>query len=1094
MEVYYMFKADNPIFYFASNTLAFYGTSVYYLTDEAYAAGAARASYQAQITQYIEGFAGCVSDASKFDTSRSIHDQLCSTLDYSYEEDGTTPDTSLSAHNIIGTMEGHGVCEAYTRAYQMLLNYYGISNLYVSGQANGEPHAWNLVELDDGNYYYIDCTLDDQTASYDYFAIGSSTLGNSHCINSPENTAGDFLYTLPAVSETDYFITEEHSVTQDGIIYTIYSNSTAAVSGYTGEPAIVTIPEAIEGAVVSAVNGGAFAGCSTLEEITLPYTLKSIKDSDDSGNGAFEDCSALRSVHIPENAYLSYIGTNAFSDCISLTDITLPDTTRVLALSCFECCASLTELTIPEGLTEIGQNALTRTGLKQLRLPASLTSLNTFFGGNMENLEFIEVAEGNPILRSYDGVLYYYGEWISADITFDGTVVPTDGGYGLCLMLYPIQKKDAEYTVVDETACIFEASLDDNAYLTSINIGNAQFSAEDFLCDVKLGEENPWYSEKDGLILNKEGDILIYVPKTDTGEFTVPDGIRVIGSCAFYKCSYNRIILPDGLESIGPLAFAYTDAASVVIPDSVSKIGDSAFSFCAHLKEVNIPEALTKIEWNTFLDCTALTEITIPETTDEIGLQAFADCTSLRSVTILNPECSIYDYENTFPENAVIVGMENSTAQRHAEKHNRAFGIYNENPALIAVTGSCGTDVTWSVSSDGILTIRGTGAMDDYTEEQPSPWNAYRNASPCVEWFRNIRQVIIEDGVTHIGNQAFIHLTHIMDAEISKTVTSIGDMAFYNTGLTEEPDLTSAIVHVGREAFHYTPWYEQICAQEPDAPVMIGSILYHAFSAATVSIPENTTYICEGAFDEVYADRVYMNRLAEDCTDFLDNLPDHTQFAKRIDLSGLVHIQSSAETDWLNAGENLEVTLTAEEGYYLPERINVTIDDEPLHGMYYDQETGFLSISSDDIPSGKNDAGVLKISAEATAAETTTTETTATEMTTTEATSTEATTTETTTTEATSTEATTETTTITPDLPQTGLSTSFRFILLAAAAMLFFGAYAVILSQKRITYIPARTPMLDTQKNKQKEHLRMLLFLSLPSGRRKTKTPLMSGF
>ena len=66
--------------------------------------------------------------------------------------------------------------------------------------------------------------------------------------------------------------------------------------------------------------------------------------------------------------------------------------------------------------------------------------------------------------------------------------------------------------------------------------------------------------------------------------------------------------------------------------------------------------------------------------------------------------------------------------------------------AMADDSGSCGTNVTYTfVSSTGTLTIQGSGAMTNY-ESDTRPWNAYRT---------DISSVIIEEGVTSIGNYAF---------------------------------------------------------------------------------------------------------------------------------------------------------------------------------------------------------------------------------------------------------------------------------------------------------------------------------------------------
>lgn len=82
--------------------------------------------------------------------------------------------------------------------------------------------------------------------------------------------------------------------------------------------------------------------------------------------------------------------------------------------------------------------------------------------------------------------------------------------------------------------------------------------------------------------------------------------------------------------------------------------------------------------------------------------------------------------------------------------------------------GKCGDNVTWSVSNC-VLTISGSGDMYDYESASDLPWDYYKDA---------IVGLVIEDGVTSIGNYAFSSLGYLMTADISTTVTSIGEFAF----------------------------------------------------------------------------------------------------------------------------------------------------------------------------------------------------------------------------------------------------------------------------------------------------------------------------
>lgn len=88
-----------------------------------------------------------------------------------------------------------------------------------------------------------------------------------------------------------------------------------------------------------------------------------------------------------------------------------------------------------------------------------------------------------------------------------------------------------------------------------------------------------------------------------------------------------------------------------------------------------------------------------------------------------------------------------------------------------ATSGSCGTNATWSYD-EGVLTISGTGAMDDYSVESIiTPWKDYTT---------NITNVVIGDGITHVGNFAFNLCTGLTSVTIGKGVETIGNGAFDN--------------------------------------------------------------------------------------------------------------------------------------------------------------------------------------------------------------------------------------------------------------------------------------------------------------------------
>ena len=87
-----------------------------------------------------------------------------------------------------------------------------------------------------------------------------------------------------------------------------------------------------------------------------------------------------------------------------------------------------------------------------------------------------------------------------------------------------------------------------------------------------------------------------------------------------------------------------------------------------------------------------------------------------------------------------------------------------------ALSGTCGADLTWTLDEAGLLTVSGTGAMTDYAAKK-APWYAKRST---------IGQIVVEEGVTAIGNNAFYDCAKMTQVSIPLSVTTIGDQAFYN--------------------------------------------------------------------------------------------------------------------------------------------------------------------------------------------------------------------------------------------------------------------------------------------------------------------------
>ena len=131
-------------------------------------------------------------------------------------------------------------------------------------------------------------------------------------------------------------------------------DDSAKVTGHKEEnPTSIDIPSKvkIDGKVykVTSIGDGAFNGCSSLKNITIPEGMTSI------GDGAFGFCSSLKNINIPEG--VTSIGWDTFNGCSSLTSIKIPESVTSIGNGAFDGCSSLTSITIPKGMTSIGDRA-----------------------------------------------------------------------------------------------------------------------------------------------------------------------------------------------------------------------------------------------------------------------------------------------------------------------------------------------------------------------------------------------------------------------------------------------------------------------------------------------------------------------------------------------------------------------------------------------------------------------------------------------------------------------------------------------------------------------------------------------------------------
>ena len=142
---------------------------------------------------------------------------------------------------------------------------------------------------------------------------------------------------------------------------------------------------------------------------------------------------------------------------------------------------------------------------------------------------------------------------------------------------------------------------------------------------------------------------------------------------------------------------------------------------------------------------------------------------------------------------------------------------------LQPITGTCGTNATWSLAQDGngnysILTISGTGAMQDYSQTTVN--SLWRTTAP---WgWQTLTSVTIGDGITAIGDYAFCGCQQLSSITIGSGVTNIGYASINHCDALTEVTLPASVASIEQGAFQWDVALTRLNIQKTDGLVTLG--------------------------------------------------------------------------------------------------------------------------------------------------------------------------------------------------------------------------------------------------------------------------------
>ena len=410
---------------------------------------------------------------------------------------------------------------------------------------------------------------------------------------------------------------------------------------------------------------------------------------------------------------------------------------------------------------------------------------------------------------------------------------------------------------------------------------------------------------------------------------TISNSVTSIEERAFAYCSrLTSITIPDSVTSIGEAAFAgCSSLTSITIPDSVTSIGEYAFQSCSRLTSITIPDSVTSIGAYAFSDCWDLTSITIPDSVTTIGESAFNACSSLTTISLscksslkrsdFGKQADLVSYtshtlnkteakaatctengnkeywtcehckkyflsDDANPETAKAV--EQSECMIPAIQHKNAItrGAVEPTETDPGYSGDrycpdCNTvlekgytywiedNLTWKLYEDGTLNISGTGAMKNYI---------YGNNKSPARLNLSVTSIVIEEGVTSVGDYAFENCDNLTSITIPGNVESIGERAFYNCDNLTDVTLQDGVKSIGDAAFIWCNNLTNIVL--PNSITSIGDWAFKDCTSLTsIKIPSSVTSI-----HDPFYNCFSLKTISLDC----DSPLKRTDFGKQADL------------------------------------------------------------------------------------------------------------------------------------------------------------------------------------------------------------------
>ena len=382
-------------------------------------------------------------------------------------------------------------------------------------------------------------------------------------------------------------------------------------------------------------------------------------------------------------------------------------------------------------------------------------------------------------------------------------------------------------------------------------------------------------------LMGKSCDFNVTIVKSRLTSFTAAPIEVVEGTCGYYVENYNERGISDGRwyyynPRNMPLVFTVVYGGETFTGSALELSDRYSSSVSIVLANQQSPQSYEN-QWSTgktytvevsFMGKTAEVKITIKKSplksiTVENQPVKIVEGTNASSMSIYDPDLDGYTEYYLYSLNNVIFtvdydGTFKGTAQEIADKYGFEVSTFSDQSynnrwekgktytAEASFMGkSCEFKIqivedktSWSLK-DGVLTISSSKGMQDWASVKAVPWFAQRE---------QIKKVVIEDGITSIGSNAFNGCVNLTKVEIPDSVTTIGDMAFAGCTSLVSIDLPAAISEIQYGVFRGCTSLARITI-----PDTVTAIVYYSFTNCTnlsvVDVPQSVKSIGVSAFN-----------------------------------------------------------------------------------------------------------------------------------------------------------------------------------------------------------------------------------------------------